>query len=161
MLSKQKEPQPRRAWAEDWKHVERGLFAAACGPRDKRWLHERRQPEESLTAAQVGLYENASSLVFGVDHAKDLVIEGFARGGTKKDGDKLARVADALREEARKRLEEERAQKPADKETLQAIHFFDEVLKQSRIEHEGASIRWRSQVSIGLPDLMAVFEAEF
>src|SRR5713226_6296710 len=98
MLSKQKEPQPRRAWAEDWKHVERGLFAAACGPRDKRWLHERRQPEESLTAAQVGLYENASSLVFGVDHAKDLVIEGFARGGTKKDGDKLARVADALRE---------------------------------------------------------------
>src|SRR5262249_15413988 len=89
LLSRKKNERPKFAWDEDWKHVERDLLAHAFNTSDKRWLRERRQPEETMTASEVALVENSTSIVFGADWTDRLVLKGFVRGETGKAAEKL------------------------------------------------------------------------
>lgn len=154
MLNRKKMDRPRFAWDEDWKHVERHLCAVAHDVRDKSWLHQRRQPEETLAPCEVALIENGTSLVFGADWTERLVLQGFARGETDKAAEKLEQAINGIVAKQRKELTEEAEKKPPQGAALRAHRFTMDLLGTARTARTGSGVTWRAEGNGSLLDLL-------
>ncbi len=84
LLERGNKPRPADAWAEDWKRVERALIAVAFDNRDRRWLTDRRQPEEDIPAPAVALFKQATTLVCGFHDTDGVFFEAGVRCDTVK-----------------------------------------------------------------------------
>src|SRR5262249_10891095 len=90
LLKKEKVKRQVPIWTEDWKRVERGLLAYANDCRDKKWLDQRRKIVKDQSEPGDVLFENANSIVFGVDYADGFVLRAFIRSETEQAAEKVA-----------------------------------------------------------------------
>jgi beta-lactamase regulating signal transducer with metallopeptidase domain len=160
LLSRKKNERPKFAWDEDWKHVERDLLAHAFNTSDKGWLHNRRQPEETMTASEVSLVENSTSIVFGADWTDRLVLQGFVRGETGKAAEKLEQAIKEVVAKQRKELKEESDKEPPQGAALVLHRFTMGLLDGSRTAREGTCATWRAEAKGSLTDLIKTLTAE-
>jgi beta-lactamase regulating signal transducer with metallopeptidase domain len=159
LLSRKKDERPKFAWDEDWKHVERGLFAMTLDTRDKGWLKDRRKPEETMAAFEVALVENSTSLVFGANWTDRLVLQGFVRGETDKAAEKLEQAINEVVAKQRKELKEEAAKEPPQGAALIAHRFTMDLLGGARTAREGTCATWRAEAKGSLSDFITTLTA--
>jgi beta-lactamase regulating signal transducer with metallopeptidase domain len=152
---------PDAPWLADWKRVDRGLFAVALDNRDRRWLSERRGPEEKMSPNALAVGRGATSLVFGIDAtATGFTFQAHAGCRSRLEAKKVARAAKGLLGEVSNELEEawQPIERQAGGKAVQGapgvvVPLARELLRGSRIEQEGASVRWRSQITADLAKL--------
>jgi hypothetical protein len=153
ILKKEKSAVAAPVWAEDWKHVEHGVLAVAYDTRDKKWLEDRRRVVKEPDAPEDLLFENSDSIVFGVDYADGFIFQAFVRSPTEQAAEKAAKAIQALIE--RDRQIEVQQRSSTKKEKTIADRFLADLQEHTRMEQQGKTVKWRSEVKISLADVMA------
>jgi beta-lactamase regulating signal transducer with metallopeptidase domain len=151
--------QTKPIWAEDWKHVERGLFAAALDCREKKWLEDRRKVTEEY-GPEIALLENATSLVFGVDYADGFIFQAVIRSNTEQAAEKVAESIRALIAEETAEIGKAQGGSASKKEKTMEDRFLDEIRSHSHVERHGKTTAWRADVKISLAELLAAIPEE-
>jgi beta-lactamase regulating signal transducer with metallopeptidase domain len=159
LLKNPGKPVPPPVWAKDWKQVERGLLAIARDMRDKRWLHDRKQPEEKMSAAEIAAVENSISLVCGADYRDRVTFCTLARCATQADAAALARKGDEMLRELRQQAAGNKDKATAKDPMMKAFRLVDAFLSQSRISEQGVIVRWDCEVRMSLSELFAAWAA--
>jgi hypothetical protein len=143
------------AWGEDWKRVERELFALALDNRSRKWLEERRQPEEAMDAAEVALFENADSFVVGVDDVSGALFQGFARCASEDAAGKVAGAINDLLGQARRAVKKAAKDQPSQTAAaVQGQKFVQELLRQVKVRREETAVTVRSRTNRSLDDVL-------
>jgi hypothetical protein len=142
----------RFAWEEDWKQVERGLFAAAVDNRDKDWLKDRR-PNEDLNEAGLKVARHLNSLVQGVDGSAAFTLTAIGRCESEAGARTVLRAARELLRDAGKELEQAVKEKP-DGVTGRECRCGLELLRNAHLQRDGACVRWTSEVQMDLAELL-------
>src|SRR5262249_33234237 len=102
LLKKEQSTRLAPSWAEDWKLVERDLFAAAYDTRDKKWIQERKRIVKKENEPEDVLFENASSIVFGVDYDDGFVFQALVRCESEQAAENAIKAIQTLLKEDRK-----------------------------------------------------------
>jgi beta-lactamase regulating signal transducer with metallopeptidase domain len=148
-----KQEAPRRSWAKDWKRVECSAIAIALDLQDKRWLADRRQPEEGLSPEELLILKNARCTVFGVAVAEKITVESLVRCAEIAKGNELARAIEDMVAEGRESLEQEREEGKAEGFELQWRNFERDLLRNAQATREGTLIRWRTEARLDFAEL--------
>jgi beta-lactamase regulating signal transducer with metallopeptidase domain len=144
-------------WAEDWKHVERGLFAAALDCRDKKWLEDRRKVTEE-NGPELALLENATSVVFGVDYADGFIFQAVIRSDTEDGAQKVAESIQTLIVKETRETKKPQGKSASKKEKTLEDRFLEEI--RSHVVRQGKMTMWRAEVKISLAELLAAIPEE-
>jgi beta-lactamase regulating signal transducer with metallopeptidase domain len=157
ILRKEKAQFASPIWAEDWKHVERGLLALAFDCRDKKWLEERRKLIKDEHEPEDELMANADSIVLGVDYADGFVFQTFIRTPNEQAAQKAAEAIRALLKQDEEKPKPNDEQDTAKQGKTIQDRFVDDLRAHTHIERQGKLIVWRCKVTISLADLLAAF----
>jgi beta-lactamase regulating signal transducer with metallopeptidase domain len=156
ILKREQLSRPLPIWSADWKHVERGLFAAAYGARDKKWLKDRKRIVRNANAPEEVLFENADSIVFGVDYGESFLFQAFVRCNSEEAAEKALEAIRALLGSDQK----EHANTGPNKGKTIADRFLDELRAHTLLERQDKLVIWRSEAKISLADVMAAIPQE-
>jgi beta-lactamase regulating signal transducer with metallopeptidase domain len=138
LLEKGKTPRSALAWAVDWERIDRGLLAVAISGRDKRWLHDRRKPEESVAPEFLVMCEHADSLAYGVRSTDHLTAEAFFRSSNDESA---AAVEKALRDLlAGERHKVDAPSSTQAQKTSERVRA--DLVRNSKVERTGLLVRW-------------------
>jgi hypothetical protein len=148
----------RFAWEDDWKEVERGLFAVAVENRDKGWLKGRR-PDDDLNEAGLEVARHLNSLVQGIDGDTAFTLTAVGRCGSEEGARKVLRAAKELLRDGGKELEKAAKEKP-DGVTGRECRCGLELLHNARLRRDGACVRWTSSVQVDLAELLGAALAD-
>ncbi len=151
-LSGEKVVAPARPWAADWKAVERGLFAVAFDASDKKWLHDRKQPETAMPAALVAAVEGTTSLVCGLSDEQGLRLTAVARCNSGAEGEKVHRLAKKALADGAAAVKK---MAPAERNAAgDDLLFLDLLTWDWTIRRDGARVEWRAQGKGGLKEMI-------
>ncbi len=131
----------RFAWEDDWKQVERGLFAAAFDNHDKGWLKDREAEDLGLL---LDLAEHLESLVYGADGDTACTIQVMGRCASGEDARAAARAGEAFLQDLKDKL----VGPP------ELAGSFRKLVDQGRLQRRGKTVRWTSEVQVDLAALI-------
>jgi hypothetical protein len=153
VIDHKKVERPRFAWEDDWKQVERGLFAVAVDNRDKGWLKDRR-PNDDLNEAGLAIARHLNSLVQGVDGGAAFQMTAIGRCESEADARKVLRAAKELLGGDLVKELEKAAKEKSDGITGRERRCGLELLRNAHFERDGACVRWTSQTRVELAELL-------
>jgi hypothetical protein len=146
-------PHPRYVWAEGWKYVDRGLFAAAVDNRDKRLAMGTKKIDDPVRAL---MFQTRAQWVLGVGIADDLECLALANCDTDKGAEDMARLAGALLFQARLGyLVTPGPKQPSEEQTL-ALRFARELAWHTRVQRQGKEIRFRTEARDNLDRVLGL-----
>jgi hypothetical protein len=149
----------RFAWEDDWKEVERGLFAVAVDNSDKGWLKDRR-PDDDLNEAELEVARHLNSLVQGVDGDTAFTVTAVGRCDSEAGARKVLRAAkELLGGDVVKELEKAAKEGP-DGITGRECRCGLELLHNAHMKRDGECVRWTSTVQADLAELLGADLAE-
>jgi hypothetical protein len=149
----------RFAWEDDWKQVERGLFAVAVDNHDKAWLKDR-QPTEDMNEASLAIAEHLNSLVQGVDGDTAFTVTAIGRCDSEAGARTVVRAAkELLLGDLVKELEKACKEMP-DGARGRECRCGLELLRNAHFRRNGACVRWASSVQVDLAELLGADLAE-
>jgi len=148
-----KTPKSNHAWAEDWKGVERGLFANAFA--DKSWMDGRKKSEDPVQIAADTLVRNSSSLTFGFDYRTAFAFQFHCRCGSEKEADAATQAFKNLLELGQKHLAE--ADKDRSPDGKSFILLGHDLLKHSNVGRKGLSVSWTAEAKGSLAELVGSY----
>jgi hypothetical protein len=149
------------AWDADWKQVERGLFAVALDNRAKKWLHERRQPEEVMEADEVALFEHADTFVLGVADVSGAVVQAFAQSSSDETAIAVATAINDLLKRGRQALDKAAREHPPEAATaVRAQRLARDLLRHCKVQRDGKTVTVRSHSYGSIDDALEAWFAE-
>jgi hypothetical protein len=161
-LSGEKAAPPQRAWAAEWKAVERDLIAVAYDGRDKAWMGKRGKPKDAEEAAAIGIAEKTSAIACGLGAADGLSATVAVRCPTAEDAKQVRRlIGDLFKEDGALRVQFQAsdAEKHADNLLLRALLKNDWKVSQAPAG-EDCCITWQCRSPMGLPALIEAMVGE-
>ena len=150
-----KSPKSKHAWAEDWKGVERGLFAYAFA--DKSWMDGRKKSEDPVQIAADALVRNSSSLTFGLDYRTAFAVQIHCRCESEKEADAAAQAFKNLLEMGQKHLDLDEADKDRSPDGKSFILLGHDLLKHSKVGRKGLSVSWTAEAKGSLAELVGSY----
>jgi hypothetical protein len=143
-IDRKKAERRRFAWEEDWKQVERGLFAAAVDNRDKGWLKDRKAEDLGLL---LGVAEHLDSLVYGADGDTTYAVQAIGRCASAEGARAVARDGQAFFRDLQDKLEGSGEQE----------RHLRELVSHGHLKRHGTTVRWASEVQLDLAELIGGF----
>jgi beta-lactamase regulating signal transducer with metallopeptidase domain len=150
-----KTPKSKHAWTEDWKRVDRALFAVAFA--DKSWMEGRKKEEDPVIAATESLMGNSVSQTLALDYTDGFVFQSHWRCETEKAADSVLLGVKQLLKIGQKNLHEPAKDKAPDKADAFMLQLGKDLVKKSKVERDGLTVSWTATMSGSLADLATVF----
>jgi BlaR1 peptidase M56 len=132
---------PEYVRGADWHRVEKDLVVLAIDNKDLRWKLdvETDDPEDLLIAP---LVQSATRCVFGVGGGDSSVVHAIATSGTEREGETVARTAEALLSRLKTAINTSKTNPPVGKETAsrEFQRIAMDLLQACKVRRDGAMV---------------------
>lgn len=155
-LSGERAAPPQRAWAAEWKAVERDLIAVAYDGRDKSWLGKRGKPKDAEEADALSIAEKTGAVACGLNAADGLSATLAVRCPTAAKAKEVGRLlGELLKADGALRVAYQGGgdDASADNHLIRALLSYDWKVSQE-LSSDGCRITWRCRLAMGLPALV-------